>query len=178
MKTILATIILTSLISVNEWSFKANIDESNLIIKGTSSVHDWESTVSEFSVSGVMSDTEINNLDVQVIVKSISSGKSIMDDKTYDALKANKFSKVFFKSTKLDVSGDKISGMGTLELAGAKKEVPISAKVVNQTAASFTIRGEVELDMTEFGIEPPTAMFGTLETGEVVTIEYQLLLNK
>jgi len=178
MKTLIIGLTLFSLFSFNEWNFKANPAQSQLVIKGTSSVHDWESEVKDFKVSGVMSEEMINNLNVEITVKSIKSGKSIMDDKTYEALKADKFAKVQFMAPTLNVSGEQIVGNGTLVLAGQKKSVPITAKVIGQTASSFTVQGAVTLDMTEYGIEPPTAMFGTLETGETVTIEYQLLLNK
>jgi len=32
--------------------------------------------------------------------------------------------------------------------------------------------------MSKFGIAPPTAMFGSLETGDDVVIKFEILLNK
>lgn len=101
-----------------------------------------------------------------------------MDDKTYEALKAEKFSNITFSAPELSVSGNQITGMGQLELAGVKKPFQIAAEKVESTDDNITIKGEVSLNMTDFGVTPPTAMFGTIETGELVKITYQLLINK
>jgi len=178
MKILLTLLLTASLIGSGEWAFKSSKEQSTMMVLGTSTVHEWESEVNNFTVAGVMNDVNITNLNVEVVVSSIKSGKSIMDDKTYDALKGDEFDKIIFSADKLNVSGDDISGQGTLQLAGVSKSISITAKKVGSTASSATIKGAVELDMTDYGIEPPTAMFGTLETGEKVTIEYQLLLNK
>lgn len=178
MKTLITAILILGFMTTENWQFKADPTQSSITIFGTSSVHDWESDVKTFNVSGMMTDEAVKDLKVEVVVKSINSGKSIMDDKTYESLQASKYPKVVFSAANLTVNGNKVSGTGKLQLVGQTRDIPINAELITQTAGQAKVKGEVEIDMTKFGIDPPTAMFGTLETGEKVTIAYQLLLNK
>ena len=75
--------------------------ESSILIKGTSSLHDWESNAEEFegSASFKMEEgalTSIEALSFSVITESIKSGKRIMDNKTKDALDAKKHPRISF----------------------------------------------------------------------------------
>jgi hypothetical protein len=42
------------------------------------------------------------------------------------------------------------------------------------TGNKITIKGSKELNMNDFKIKPPTAMMGTLKTGEQITVSFQL----
>jgi hypothetical protein len=79
------------------------IGSATLAVKGTSNLHDWESSAKEVRGKADLTIAEgklsaINSLIVDVLVKSIKSTKgSIMDNKTYDALKAEAHPKITFK---------------------------------------------------------------------------------
>ncbi|UXP32591.1 YceI family protein [Reichenbachiella agarivorans] len=176
MKIILTSLLVFAL-TIDQWQFKADPAKSTLVVQGTSSVHDWESVAEVFSVTGTMNDTEVTNLDVSVSVKSIKSGKSIMDDKTYEALKADKHPKIYFKAETLKVVNGHVKGDGTLTIAGKSKRITIDA-ASQSTTGGYKISGVVTLKMSEYGVTPPTAMFGTMQTGDQVTIQYQFLLIK
>jgi len=148
-----------------------------MTITGTSSIHDWESIVNDFSVYADVNDESIIDLAVEVEVKSIKSGKSIMDGKTYDALQADEFPKILFKASNLNIGIEKIEGLGTLTIAGQSKSIPISADILTRSASDLKVKGRVHISMSKFGITPPKAMFGTLKTGDLVVIEYELVLK-
>lgn len=171
-------LLLTSLITVGQTGITLNKDKSSMQITGTSSLHDWESEVDDFSVKGNINENVIDGLEVTVQTKSIKSGKSIMDDKTHDALKAKKHPSIVFKSDKLTINGNKVTGKGTLSLAGQSKPISLNADVVSQTAGAMQVKGAVDLKMTDFGIDPPTAMFGTLQTGDDISIKYDISVSK
>jgi len=176
MKIIIASILMLAL-TVDQWQFKADPTKSSITVLGTSTVHDWESVAEVFAVTGTMNDTEVTNLDVTVTVKSIKSGKSIMDDKTYEALKADKNPKIYLKAETLKVVNGHVKGEGTLTIAGKSKKIAIDASS-QSTTGGYKISGEVKLKMSEYEIDPPSAMFGTMQTGDDVTIQYQFLLTK
>lgn len=77
-----------------------------MVIKGTSNLHNWESKVNEVRANGGLTADasglkSINWLNVEIPVKTIKSEKgSIMDNKTYDALKADKFPNISYKLEK------------------------------------------------------------------------------
>ena len=176
MKAIITTVLLWGLIA-GQGTFEANTSKSEFLVKGTSTVHDWESVINEYTVKGALNGQTINNLQVTVISKSIKSGKSIMDDKTYDALEAKEYPNITFKASQLTITDGKINGKGTLSLVGKTKEVPFTAITKELQDGLLQVSGQVSLVMSEFGIEPPTAMFGTLTTGDEVSIEYNFILN-
>ena len=63
---------------------KLDKEKSKITIKGTSSIHEWESEVNDFQGSGLFNIqgnqiTNAEDIQIKVVVKSIKSGKSIMD---------------------------------------------------------------------------------------------------
>tara|TARA_R110002096_G_scaffold39541_2_gene108211 strand:- start:326 stop:886 length:561 start_codon:yes stop_codon:yes gene_type:complete len=157
---------------------KLDKEKSKITIKGTSSLHDWESKATDFQGSGLFTIendqiTKVEDIQIQVIVKSIESGKSIMDGKTRDALKASKYPKIKFTSTETNITANQIACKGKMEMAGASKMVTanVAYKLV-QGVPEFT--GSIKIVMSDYGIEPPVAMFGTLKTGDEVTIDFEL----
>ncbi|MEQ6119767.1 YceI family protein [Reichenbachiella sp. MALMAid0571] len=157
---------------------KIDLKTSNITIKGTSSLHDWESEATDFQGSGLFTieGNQITNAEdilIKVMVKSIESGKSIMDGKTMDALKESKYPVIKFSSTETSIKDNQIICKGKMEMAGASKMITanVGYKVV-QGVPEFT--GSMKIVMSEYGIEPPVAMFGTLKTGDEVTIDFEL----
>ncbi|MFY0607112.1 MAG: YceI family protein [Cyclobacteriaceae bacterium] len=158
--------------------FEINQENGQITVLGTSSVHDWESDVTKFSISGNMGVETINNLKVVIPVISIESGKDIMNDKTFEALKHKKHPNLIFESAQLALEGSNVAGEGELTIAGVTKTISIQGQIVSQTTTQANIQGKVDLKMSDYGIEPPTAMFGSLKTGNEVTIQFNLSIPK
>jgi polyisoprenoid-binding protein YceI len=167
-------------------SFRVDSGSSRFTIKGTSSLHDWE-MVSENCSGSLLVDVNSDKLTIQdikvsVVVKTLKSGKRIMDNKCYDALKYEKFPTIKYQFEKLSSLSNTGSGMykatlhGTLNIAGSSKKVAIHVNIT-QTDKTITIKGELPLKMTDFGVEPPTALLGTIKTGDAITIDFNLNYN-
>lgn len=174
MKTIITALFIGLITS--QTSFNVDTEKSDFQVKGTSTVHDWESVINKYSVKGDLGTDQITNLVVEVTTNSIESGKSIMDDKTYEALKAEDYPTIKFTAPQLTLADSKVKGNGTLSLAGVDKKVSFAANATKEGEA-LRVEGSVKVVMSEYGIEPPTAMFGTLTCGDEVTIEFNFLLN-
>ncbi|MDZ7847890.1 MAG: YceI family protein [Owenweeksia sp.] len=84
-------------------TYKTDQAQSSLKVSGTSTVHDWEMEAK--GMNGVMNvdlyedSMDIKNLSLTVEVNSLKSGKSVMDGKTYDALKEEKYPTINYKMT-------------------------------------------------------------------------------
>ena len=154
--------------------YEVDPSQSSILILGTSSLHDWESEVKNYKVT-LITGSE-NSLNVNIVSESIKSGKGIMDDKTYEALQSKKFPHIIFTSTNVLLDGNQITAKGILNLAGANNEITIQSDLVRQ-GDILKVTGEKKLKMTDFQIEPPTAMFGSLVTGDEVTIQFELELK-
>lgn len=153
----------------------SDAEASSMTISGTSSMHDWESEVERFEVTGILSSDKITNLEAVIQVASIKSGKGIMDDKTYDALNSKKFPTITFLAPSLDLNQRSASGDGQLTIAGQSQLIKISGE--RDPAGSMVFTGTVPLKMSSFGLSPPTAMFGTLKTGDDISINFRIKMT-
>lgn len=159
-------------------------------ISGTSNLHNWNETVGSIMGYGVITWHHDATFDVDAMklvmdVNSIKGESSIMSNKTYKALKADTNPKIIFtlsapvKAIKADPGGTVISAKGTLMIAGVTKTVDMKVTIISLTQGKFIIQGSQVIKMTDYGISPPTALFGTLKTGDVVTVDFKttFLLN-
>ena len=160
-----------------------NVKNFKMSVSGTSTLHDWESEATKASATADIGLAgaqlaEINSLNVTVAAKGIVSSKGrIMDNKTYDALKADKYPNITFRLDKATVNGSKVQATGQLAIAGKTQTVSLSATSKTDGAGNITFSGSKALKMTDYGMEPPTALMGTIKTGDEVTIKYELTLT-
>jgi len=161
---------------VQAQSLKSEKSESKMVIQGTSSLHDWESIVESFDVQSKLDKDQIVDIQFTATVKSIKSGKSGMDSNTYKALKEDKYPEIKFSSEGLNIQGDQLTGKGQLTIAGKSQEIPIKL-TINQNAKT-TVSGKIKIKMTDYDITPPTAVFGTIKTGDDITIQFNITLIK
>jgi len=157
--------------------------ESRIIIKGTSNLHDWEENVEKFSVnvSMKMLNNEIqgiNSVHVTCKSSSIVSDHDIMTNKTLEALRTDKYPEIVFtmeSAEKLVSVYGKASGIlsGYLTMAGTTKRINIAFEG-NMSNNRVVITGSKDINMNDFKIKPPTAMLGTLKTGETVVVSFHL----
>ena len=186
-KTLMAGIILLAslpTLAQDQKPFQLAENAYSIQIEGTSNVHDW--TMEAEQISGTaLAQWSQNSLagfkavKITVPAQKIESGKRIMNKKTYDALQAEKHPKITFEliSVKnLKTSAREFSGTatGTLKMAGESSivSIPFKGKILDDN--TFQVNGNFSLKMTEFGIDPPTAMLGTLKTGDQITLNYQM----
>ena len=178
------TVIFTSQ-NILAQQFNLNNSKSNMSILGTSSLHDWEETVEEQSGSIELiteGEMDISNLNISIVAESIKSDKSAMDKNTYKALKTKTYKTITFKmieSKKVAALGNsvyQVTVSGKLSIAGVTKTIDLSFKM-KVASDKVTLEGEKAFNMTDYGIEPPKALFGTITTGDKVTIKFNSVLT-
>lgn len=158
-------------------------------IAGTSSLHKWESSVGVATIKSDILINEagleaINSLYLEVDGKSIKSTKgSVMDKKTWEALKTDQYPKITYQLSKIEsitpAGGDyDIKALGNLTIAGVKQAISMNIKGKILGNGSLSIKGSKALKMTDFKIDPPTALMGTLKTGNDITISFDLVLGE
>ena len=84
---------------------------SNVLIKGTSTLHNWESVVEKTEATLIinnLNDIGIETLNVKVAVFSIKSGKKTMDKLTYKALKGKEHPMITFIFKKGEIVDENI----------------------------------------------------------------------
>ena len=187
LKSILAiALILTASHLFGQTNYFLNKDYK-LTINGGSNLHDWTENVEKAAVNASVTWNSngtftLNGLTVVVYVQSIKSSEGgVMNGKTYKALKSDSYPTISFTLTApLQVSqgGTTVVATGNLNIAGVTRGVTIHAKVNSTANNNITIEGAVPLRMSEFGIDPPNALFGALKVSNNVTIQFKTNLIK
>ena len=183
--TILLTILVTSGVFSQELNKSKTLNiklPSSVLIKGTSTLHDWESVVektyAKLTLENIDSVKLIETLKVKVMSTSIKSGKRLMDRLTYKALKAKQHRWIIFVFTSGELISENnlevvIKLTGDLTIAGVTKSISVLTNM-NKKGDYIYLTGAHKLKMTDFGITPPKAIFGTIKTGDEITIEFNL----
>lgn len=147
-------------------------------IAGTSTLHDWESRIEDFSIRAERMG-DLIDADFTVVVNSIKSGRPGMDPNTYKALKQSEHPNIRFKAKGLQITNNSlIKGFGDLTIAGQTKRIPVAFDMASWAEDSMTITGEIKILMTDYGVDPPVALFGTVKTGDEVTFKINTTLTK
>jgi polyisoprenoid-binding protein YceI len=123
---------------------------------------------------------EIKNVVLRVKVTDIKSTKGkMMDNKTYDAFNYEKNPFITFKLTtqKVNEAESTIDVKGDLTMAGVTKTIDMTISYKLLAGGDLQIVGSQILSMTDFGMEPPTAMMGTIKVGKEVTVKFELTLT-
>lgn len=153
---------------------------SSLNIHGTSNVHDWDMKPTKInSELGLNSSKQINALIVKIEVKSLKSGNGIMDGKTYDAFEYKKNPNIVFQLTevsqsKLTDSDTEIILTGNLTMAGQTRKISLKTIGKITKTGDYQLKGSVPLKMTDYGMKTPTAFFGSMKTGDAVTVKFDV----
>ncbi len=161
------------------------LDKNYIVtIHGTSNHDDWDETVTKVTGSASVNvngdeSFDLNGLHIIMNVHSIKGKNSIMSNKTYSALKADAHPDITFtltsplKSVKAASGENIVSAKGNLTIAGFTKAIILQTKVSMPKHGTLLFEGSESIKMTEFGISPPTALFGMLKTGDLITLHFK-----
>ena len=168
--------------------------ESKLWIDGTSNLHDWsckatqlDATV-EFDASAAArvaaaAPKALKRVEVKVPVRSLKCNHGGMDGNVYKALKADEAPQISyimatFEATPADSAENfVVHASGTLTIAGKQNKVDMDVTATRLTDGTVKATGVVPIKMTDYGIKPPTAIFGRLKTGDQVKVSFELTVG-
>lgn len=162
--------------------------ESILKVEGTSSLHDWhcdvelDQTIIEFSEGNGQLIPQ--KLKISFLVKNMDSGKSMMNKLMYKSMKEKDHASINYQLDEVKLVEDCPAGIssrfitvGQLEIAGVKKQVEMTVDMVKNTEGELRLEGSKVIKMTDYGIDPPKAMFGAITTGDAITVSFNLKVS-
>lgn len=160
-----------------------NLDnKSTFSVLGTSTLHDWE--MKSGSGTGVANLiitnsklTEIESLSVTLLAESIKSEKKSMDKVAYETLKTDKQKNIKYvlkSAEKVNETTWELTG--TYTIAGVSKILKTTVKTT-VTKDGVNMQGSNKITFTDFGMKSPTALLGTIKTGQDLTLKFNLNFN-
>lgn len=181
-QAIVLILFLMTTISTRSQTYKLDASASTFTITGTSTLHDWEIVARSISGDAEIEISEdemvtVKNLKLIVGVDGLDSGKSAMDKNTVKALNGEEYPVIRFTLSEpaMSMQDEMISATGTLEIAGQKQTIEVKGKTMPFYLEEARFEGKYKMKMTDFGVEPPKALMGTIKTGDDITIHFNVV---
>jgi polyisoprenoid-binding protein YceI len=164
--------------------------DSSIVVEitGTSTLHDWKVTCAgvqevptqlSFDFKN-QNQNQIKEFGFKVPVDSMDGGRgSSMNTKIFDAFQSSQNPFVQYKQNQPATISETseqnvftITSIGTLSMAGTDKPVTIecTGTIENDNLA---ITGSKDLKISDYGMVPPSAMFGQIKTNDNVVVSFK-----
>jgi hypothetical protein len=174
------------------WVLDAN---SHLLLQGTSTLHDWAAAAEGMALSVESPKDEAHDLaywlahahdlapTLRIDVGRLESESEGLDENMRAALKAQDNPEIVFTVESCEVTRNPASPddgvvhlRGRLSVAGVVRPVEIVA-TAHVDATRIHLQGSYALSMTDYGVTPPTFMFGAVRSGDRVVIHFDLFIK-
>jgi polyisoprenoid-binding protein YceI len=190
-KSLIAALLLAGAVSLEAQVRYQATPGSKLTIAGTSTVHDW--TVESAIIGGFIefeSDTALDpaktagdvkaKVEVNVPVRSIKSGKKLMDEIMHDAMRVKDHTSVKYTLKEIKPQARKageplkFDTKGDLAVGGVTKPIDMVVTLVPE-GNKLKATGSKQLKMTDFDIKPPAPAvgLGLIKTADEVTVTFE-----
>ncbi|HEX6086686.1 MAG TPA: YceI family protein [Thermoanaerobaculia bacterium] len=148
-------------------------------VQGTSTLHEWK--MESARISGTI-DAPAKAV-VVIPVASLKSEHAKMDKLMAEALKAKEHPEIRYEmtsATPAQPGGDAfvMKTQGKLTIAGVTRDVAFDVQGSRNPDGKYTLVGQAPIRMTQYGIKPPTAMMGTIKTGDDVKVTFRWVVEK
>ncbi|MCC9165837.1 YceI family protein [Pontibacter harenae] len=170
--------LLVSSFTLNAQALYRLSGKTELKVKGTSTLHDWEMTSTtatgkaELTLDG-QTVKSIKSAEVSMKAETLKSGKEQMDNIAYKSLKTENNPTISFKYASFkSLSNNNLLVTGLLTIAGTTKQVTFKVQPQVEDGV-LQLKGETAIKFTDFNLSPPTAMFGTIKTGNELTLLFK-----
>jgi polyisoprenoid-binding protein YceI len=151
---------------------------SNITVAGTSTLHAWTMTSKDTQYLATFENgpdgapTHLKTLSLTIPSQSLKSEHSGMDKNAYSSLKTDKFKNITFSLTTASIEKNIYKCTGNLTIVGVTKLTNVDATCQVKPDLSMTCTGSKTFKMSDFQVDPPSFMFGTVKTGDEITITF------
>jgi hypothetical protein len=184
------TLSLTQLSSAQSNTIEMTLQEGHeMMIDGTSNVRDWDARVKTINSTVVMNQFDMSDLssltadhfetlEFSMPVEDIEAESGKLTSNIHKYLHEKDHPMITFNLSTIDsisVDGNTatINATGTINAAGVDKETSMTVQATFENG-NVTFSGTQPLLMTDFNVDPPTALFGTIRAKDEIDIVYSL----
>jgi polyisoprenoid-binding protein YceI len=172
-------------------------EDSKLWIEGSSNLHGWSCKATtldaainvdpawEAAALGEPLDVAklLKSVEVKVPVEGMKCGNGKMERIMYEALRSGTAPSISYILGSFDaVPGEAkdsfiVHTVGKLTIAGKENTVRMDVRAERLPDGAVRAVSEVPVLMTDYGVKPPTALLGTLRTGNKVLVKFELFVG-
>ncbi|HJR62764.1 MAG TPA: YceI family protein [Gemmatimonadaceae bacterium] len=191
-----AGLLLPAALIVGAWTYAAGnltiTPETKLWVEGTSTVRSWKCEATqvqgavtfEGELGTALEDMRaIDAVVINVPIAQLDCKNGTMNNHMRKALKAAENPVINFRMTARELTPGPDGALtvnlaGLLLIAGAEKEISMTANAVQNASGQYAVTGKYELKMTEWGVKPPSLMLGTMRVREDVVVNFEIVLAR
>ena len=169
------------------------IDSARITISGSSNIHAYTATTTTVRVrKGQLAATTdgadlwesalkpggVEAFELTIPAATLTSPREGLDANMHKALRVTEHPDIVFRLLRFEPRpgpAGALKCIGVLKIAGVVREIAMDVTTEPKDAA-LSVRGQVTLLMTDFGITPPVALMGMLKTDPKVTVTFETLL--
>lgn len=180
-KHVLITVVLAVLVSANVLSptMRARGMRAQFEVSGTSTVRGWsclvdgemETTPGESSDPLPGFPRGLSSVKVTVQVDDFQCPEDEMNKHLREAMEVASYPYLVFELERYSINADKAEASGTITIHGEMQPIAFQIGLVESSDGIVGI-GKTEIDMTKFGVTPPSVWLGLLNVGNMVTIDF------
>ena len=170
-------------------------EQSKLSLNGTTNINKFTCACGQkfqpqafyASASANRSNITFSHTVLHLRTTTLDCGNKLMNRDMYETLRANTHPSISIELKKavfpVGVTIDDCSEWVELDaetvitIAGVAKKVPLKVKARSLAAGRFQFRSAQGLKMTDFGIQPPTAMMGAVKVRDEIQIHFDLIVQ-
>lgn len=169
------------------------INSARVTIAGTSNIHPYTASTTTVRVTRVtlghavagpafwdalVKPGGLEAFEVAIPAAQLTSPKEGLDKNMHKALKVQEHPEITFRLSTLEpgASPGALKAHGILRIAGAERDVVLDL-MAKRRDETLTVKGKLDLLMTDYGIKPPTTMLGMLKTDPKVTVTFEAVLG-
>jgi hypothetical protein len=165
---------------------------SQVWIEGTSSVNQFTCRATDLAGNGYLSGSGIPmyasstvkrpQIDFRVPVAEFDCGKKRMNKDLYKALKSNHFPEIQYTLESVDFVAEeqgyyRMQVTGRMTIAGTERALSMDVSSRRLPNGHYRASGTHALLMTDFDIEPPTALLGLIKTRNRIVIGFDFVAS-
>jgi len=168
---------------------------SSMTIYGSANVTDWEAKAKTIDGEIRISNTDLSDwseadaswfesVEIAIKVEDIDADSRRMNRNMHGYLKEDQYPEITYRLVEakelamLDNPGVKLTVRGVINAAGTDKEIIHDVEVRKNDGGGLVVSGSQDLLMTDFGIDPPTAVLGSIRSRDEMTITFEIHLEK
>ncbi len=187
------TIVLIGLVGYicypQQTELKLNQQKSYITLNGSSTFNNWKSEAKSFKGifnfigNNKLSSSKRGSAVIKIKIDSIVSRNRLRDKTTHKALKSKEFPFIQFTSNsgklykRITDKKRQLTITGILNIADVSRTITLLANLTELSKNSLEFEGHYTLKMTDYGIKPPSVLFGLIKAKGEININYYLVFS-
>ncbi len=186
-----SAVVLEGSSNVTDWQCRGtSIDALMVVATSADHINEVIDRIEDGNIGPWMSNPSLGRFpapafDLSIPVTTFRCGNRVMESDMGRALKADRHPQVefSFREVRGGIRHDLDTGFyhatvgGDLTLAGTMRSIELTVSVERLSRSSFRVRAVLPLLMTDFGVTPPSALFGAIRARNHLIVRFDLTLE-